>query len=176
MASDTALLLIDVQVGLVEECQVGDELLGRLAGLVGKARAAGTPVVFVQHEEDFPTMRHGASGWQVHPAVAPLPGEATVRKATPDSFHATTLRRELDARGIGHLVVAGMQSDCCVDATCRRAIDEGYAVTLVADGHTTADGETGTAAAISAHHNDALGRLAVGDRRVTLKQAAEVAF
>ena len=156
MSTTTALLVIDVQVGLIagpDPVYQADVMLERIAGLIAGARAAGTPVIYVQDKDvggvDTPE-------WQIHPAVAPALGELAIRKAWSDPFYETTLGAELQARGIGQLVIVGMKTDFCVTMTSFRAVALGYDVTLVADAHTTTDGNLLTAAQTIAYHNDLL--------------------
>jgi nicotinamidase-related amidase len=99
-----------------------------------------------------------------------------VGKATPDSFHETRLQAELEARGIVKLVIAGIQTECCVDTTCRRAASLGYQTTLVRDAHSTWDSRTLSAAQIIAHHNALLDGFDAGPHAVTVKPADEVIF
>ncbi|HEX5504658.1 MAG TPA: cysteine hydrolase family protein [Thermomicrobiales bacterium] len=172
MAGDTALLVIDMQVGNVANAHQKDALVARLAELIAQARAAGTPVVFVQHEDDW--MRPGVSEWQFLPALTPAEGELVIHKRASDAFYETPLREELAARGIRRLVVTGVQTELCVDATCRRAASEGFDVTLVADGHTTEDSATLPAARIIAHHNLALGQLAHPDHPIAVRPRADI--
>ena len=175
MSNDTALLVIDVQNGMFAEddpVYQGSELLATIGDLLAKARAAQAPVIYVQHNggPGYP-LEPGSAGWPIHPAIAPADGEPVVGKATPDSFHETTLQVELAARGIAKLVVAGIQTECCVDTTCRRASSLGYQTTLVRDAHSTWDSRTLSAAQIIAHHNEALDGWFV-----TPKPASEIAF
>jgi nicotinamidase-related amidase len=175
MSNDTALLVIDVQKGMFAEddpVYQGAGLLATIGDLLAKARSAEVPVIYVQHNggPGHP-LEPGSEGWPIHPAIAPAAGEPVVGKATPDSFHETTLQAELDARGITKLVVAGIQTECCVDTTCRRASSLGYETTLVKDAHSTWDSRTLSAAQIIAHHNDALDGWFV-----TPKPASEIAF
>jgi nicotinamidase-related amidase len=178
----TALLVIDVQVGLIagdNPVYQANTVLERIAGLIGNARAAGTPVIYVQDKDvggvDTPE-------WQIHPAVAPAPGELAVRKAWSDSFYETTLVEDLQARGITHLVIVGLKTDYCVTMTSLRAVALGYDVTLVADAHTTTDGSMLTAAQTIAYHNDFLwgfgaeDGFGAGKHWVTVKPSSEIAF
>jgi nicotinamidase-related amidase len=123
---NTALLVIDVQVEVItgETPSYDHEgVLRRIGGLLERARSAGTPVIFVQHEEaGYPPMNVGAGGWQIHPAVAPLAEEPRVRKRACDSFYDTTLEAELNARGVGKLVVCGCDTDYCINTTVRSAV------------------------------------------------------
>ena len=175
MNSDTALLVIDVQNGMFAEddpVYQGAELLAKIGDLLAKARAADVPVIYIRHNggSGHP-LEPGSTGWPIHAAIGPADGEPVIEKATPDSFHETTLQAELEARGIVKLVVAGIQTECCVDTTCRRASSLGYQTTLVRDAHSTWDSRTLSAAQIIAHHNDALNGWFV-----TPKPASEIAF
>ena len=176
---NTALLVVDVQVAVIAgeaEHHDAEGILGRIAGLLDKARAAGRPVIYVQHEsEGYPPMKVGADGWQVHPAVTPLPGEPRVRKRACDSFYKTSLESELKERGIRSLVVCGCDTDYCVDTTVRSALSHGCDVTLVGDAHTTSDSDVLTAAQIIAHVNSTLNGLPI-DRESRVVPAAEVTF
>lgn len=162
MRNNTALLVIDVQVGMFEgpEGPVYDaeRVLEKIAGLIHGAREAGTPVIYVQHSEDSGgILERGTPLWEIHPDIAPLPDETIVEKRTPDSFHDTTLQRELNSRELNRLVLTGAQTECCVDATCRRAFSPGYDVILVEDAHNTWDTEHVSAEQLIAHHNQVLG-------------------
>jgi nicotinamidase-related amidase len=101
-----------------------------------------------------------------------LPEDLRVRKTTPDSFNLTELHALLQARGITHLVICGLQSDFCVDSTVRRALALGYEVILAADAHSTVDNGVLSAAQIIAHHNTTLSNItSFGPRaRVTLAE------
>jgi nicotinamidase-related amidase len=99
-------------------------------------RSAGEPVLHLQHvwdAEDATFMRPGTDGVEIHPDVAPAGGEPVIEKASPNGFVGTGLADELRSRGIDELVVAGMMSSMCVDATVRAAADAGFAVTVVHD-------------------------------------------
>jgi hypothetical protein len=132
MSADTALLIIDVQMGLFDDADTRDRaVLERIATLLERARATRTPVIFVQHDggPGHP-LEAGTPGWRIHPAVTPLDEEPIVRKRASDSFYKTRLQHALDARGIMRLVVVGAMTEYCVDTTCRRALSQGYDVTI----------------------------------------------
>ena len=184
MIRDTALVVVDVQVGMFTASPPvfrGVQILAAIGQLLERARAASAPVIYVQHdgtEPDHP-LRPGGPGWPIHPQIAPLPGDPVVRKRFSDSFQETELAHVLKTRGIKRLVLAGIQTDYCVDTTCRRAFSLGYGVTLAADAHTTWDGaafwkESGdsiSASQIIAHHNRVL-----GDGFARVLAAAEIRF
>ena len=130
-----ALLVIDVQNGVVENSWRKDEVIANCAKMVDHARATNVPVIWIQHQaEDLPRDSHE---WQLVPELVPVEGEAHVYKEYSDSFADTNLGTILDDLGIGHLVIAGAQTNACVRATTYRAAGEGYDVTLVGDAHTT---------------------------------------
>ena len=182
MHTTTALLVIDVQVGLIEGSDPvyqSDRILERIAGLIGAARAAGRPVIYVQ-DKDVGGV--GTPEWQIHPAVTPAAGELVVRKAWSDSFRETELGDELGRRGITQLVIAGMKTNFCVDMTSRRAIALGYDVTLAADAHTTTDNDVLTAEQTIAYHNALLDEFGAedgfgdGKHWIIVKPSSQIAF
>lgn len=163
MQNNTALLVIDVQAGTFEGPDGpgydGDRLLERMGSLIRGGRESGKPVIYLQHCEDSgEILQPDTHEWRLHPAMAPLDGELVIEKRTPDSFHETTLQRELDSREINRLVLTGMQTEYCVNMTCRRAFSLGYDVVLVKDApHGAWYTEHLSAAQIIAHHNEVLG-------------------
>jgi nicotinamidase-related amidase len=168
-------MIIDVQLGMFDESDpvyAGGELLTTLTALIAQARSAGLPIIFVQHDgEGNHPLRPDKPGWALHPALRPAPADLLIRKRHPDAFQGTALQQELQARGIKNLIIAGIQTEFCVDATCRRAYSLDYAVTLVQDGHSTWNAGQLTAPQIIAHHN-----LTLGGWFVTLKAAQDILF
>ena len=173
----TALLIIDVQSDLCtgdNACFDIDNVLQRINGMSRAARAADVPVVLVQHEDD--DLQYGSAGWQLETRLLTDSADLTVRKTTPDSFLRTGLAELLQARGVDHLVICGLQTDYCVDTTTRRALALGYAVTLAGDAHSTVDNAALSAAQIIAHHNAVLGRISSFGPRAKVIPATDVPF
>ena len=133
----TALVVIDVQNGVVGAAHDRDKVVATIAGLVGKARESGTPVVWVQHSDN--DMPIDSESWQWVPELAPAEGEALVHKKYGDSFEATDLESVLAAGGVGRLFVSGAQTDACIRSTLHGAFTRGYDTVLVSDAHTTED-------------------------------------
>ncbi|MFN8077062.1 MAG: cysteine hydrolase family protein [Kineosporiaceae bacterium] len=133
----TALLVIDVQNGVVASAARRDEVVATIAGLVQRARGEGVPVVWVQHSAD--DLPQGSPEWQYVPELVPAEGEPVVHKRYGDSFEATDLEERLAERAVGHLVVSGAQTDACIRSTLHGGLVRGYDVTLVTDAHTTED-------------------------------------
>jgi nicotinamidase-related amidase len=134
---NTALLVIDVQNGVVGEAYDRDAVVANIATLVDKARAADVDVVWVQHNDD--DLAKGSESWQYVPELVRQDSEVLIQKAYGDSFEETELESVLAARGIGRLIVSGAQTDACIRSTLHGAIVRGYDATLVADAHTTED-------------------------------------
>ncbi|MGH2507925.1 MAG: cysteine hydrolase family protein [Ktedonobacteraceae bacterium] len=175
--ADTALVIIDVQVGLMKEAYRRDEVLDTIQQLSEQARGSGIPVVYVQHDgPKGDELEAGKPTWYIHPAIAPHEGEVVVHKRASDAFHVTRLQEELAARGIKHLIVMGGQTDWCVNATVCRAIYVGYDVTLVSDAHTTYDCETLTAPQVIAFYNELLDGYTVDGHTICVKPSSEIHF
>jgi nicotinamidase-related amidase len=175
----TALLIIDVQHALCtgEEAAFDIErVIERINAVTARARAAGAPVILIQHEEDSGLLQFDTKGWQLAAGLAVLPEDFRVRKTTPDSFHQTTLDGLLKELGITRLVICGLQSDFCVDTTVRRALGLGYDVVLIKDAHSTVDNGVLSAAQITAHHNATLASMTSFAPRIAVIPAAEVLF
>ncbi|WP_410628282.1 cysteine hydrolase family protein [Amycolatopsis sp. cmx-8-4] len=134
---NTALLVVDVQNGVMREAHDREAVVANIAALVDKARSAGVDVVWVQHTSD--ELPRDSETWQYIPELVRRDAEPLVHKMYGDSFEATDLEAVLASRGIGRLVVAGAQTDACIRSTLHGAIVRGYDATLVADAHTTED-------------------------------------
>jgi nicotinamidase-related amidase len=177
--TQTTLLIVDAQVGLVElmPAQVQGSVLPRIRTLIAKARASAIPVIYIQHDgsKGHPLETH-TKGWEIYLLLKPVNGDPVIRKRESDSFFGTRLQRELEKRGITHLIITGGMTEYCVDTTCRRAASLGYDVTLVGDAHFTRDNEVLTAAKIIAHHNFVLDGFGAGGHTVRVKPADEIVF
>ncbi len=134
---NTALLVIDVQNGVVGNAHQRDEVVGNIRDVVEKARAADVPVIWVQHSSDNLPM--GSDEWQYVDELQQTESEPVVHKRYGDSFEDTELESELAVRRVGRLVVTGAQTDECVRSTLHGAITRGYDTILVGDAHTTED-------------------------------------
>ena len=172
----SALLIIDVQNAIVDGAYRAEAMLDVLGALATKARQAEAPVVYLQHNSaSYPPMAKGAPGWEIHPAVAPLAGDLVIHKTASDGFCQTDLQDQLDRLGVTRLMVGGLQTEFCVDATCRAALSRGFEVTLAADGHSTGDAVTPAKTTI-AHHNYVLANLAHPDRNIRVQPGEEIGF
>lgn len=135
---NVALVVIDVQRGVVDGAHQRDEVVGNISTLVHKARAEDVPVIWVQHSSDE-ELPQGSEQWQYVDELQRDESEPVVHKRYGDSFEDTDLESQLAARGIGRLVVTGAQTDACVRSTLHGAFTRGYDAILVGDAHTTED-------------------------------------
>jgi nicotinamidase-related amidase len=133
----TALLVVDVQNGVVEGTPQRDTVVANVGSLVEKARQEEIPVVWVQHNDDG--LARGTDEWQIVPELRPGETEPLVEKSYGDSFEDTTLETILSGLGVGRLLVVGAQTDACIRSTLHGALARGYDATLVSDAHTTED-------------------------------------
>lgn len=140
---NTALLVIDMQNGVVDGGYNRERVIANIGALVDRARGAGVPVIWVQHtDEDLPV---GSSDWEYVSELTRGESEALVQKEYGDAFENTELEELLAAAGVGQLIVTGAQTDVCVRSTLHGAIARGYDATLVRDAHTTVDLSSGGA-------------------------------
>ena len=134
---NTALLVVDVQNGVVEGAHERDAVVANVVSLVEKARREEVPVVWVQHSSE--QLAEGSDAWRIVPELAPGDAEPLVEKRYGDSFEDTRLETVLSGLGVGRLVVVGAQTDACVRSTLHGALVRGYDAALVSDAHTTED-------------------------------------
>ena len=169
-----ALMVIDVQRGMFGTIAPyhGEAVVSRIAALIAQARAAGVPVFYIQHDggpgDEFD--RNGP-GFAFVEAIAPQTGDSVTVKRRNSGFYQTDLDTKLHAAGVDTLVVCGMQTEYCVDATVRSAFERGYRVIVAADAHATFDSELLPAATIIAHTQHVW-----NGRYARLKPSHEIAF
>jgi nicotinamidase-related amidase len=135
---NTALVVIDVQKGVVANAHQRDDVIGNISTLVDKARSEDVPVIWVQHNSDD-DLPQGSDQWQYVDELQRADSEPLVHKRYGDAFEDTDLESQLAALGVGRLVVAGAQTDECIRSTIHGAFTRGYDAILVGDAHTTED-------------------------------------
>ncbi|VVO51386.1 cysteine hydrolase family protein [Pseudomonas fluorescens] len=173
----TALLIIDVQQALCageEECFEINRVIENINHMSIRARIAGVPVVFIQHEEVNGPLVHGTAGWQLAKGLETEPEDIRVRKTTPDSFYQTHLGNLLPKEDYERLIICGLQTDNCINATVRQALKLGYDVVLAADAHSTVDNGNLSAEDIIAEHNKDLAHLTGSVARIDVMPAGQI--
>jgi nicotinamidase-related amidase len=134
---NAALLVVDAQIGVVEEAHERDAFVANIGSLVEKARREDVPVVWIQDSGDG--LPRGSDEWRIVPELSPDDAEPLVEKSYGDSFEETILESVLSDLGVGRLIVVGAETDACVRSTLHGAFVRGYDTTLVSDAHTTGD-------------------------------------
>lgn len=173
----TALLIIDVQQALCSgeyECFDIQRVFQNINGLSANARGIGIPVILVQHEAEDDLLQHGSKGWQLADGLETSPQDLRVRKTTRDSFYQTPLQNMLQERGADRLIICGLQTDYCVNATVRQALTLGYDVVLASDAHSTVDNGNLSAEDIIAEHNTDLAHLTGPVARIDVLPTAKI--
>jgi nicotinamidase-related amidase len=145
MNNNQALLVIDAQINMFNEdfsVYQANQLTKRLQHLVKQARLKGVPVIWIRNnggkgDPDEP----GTYGWKIHPSLRPNRDEVVIDKYEPSAFKDTILLSILKQNRITDLIIAGMQTEICINSTVRQAVEFGFNVIVVEDGHSTFDSE-----------------------------------
>ncbi|WP_285114073.1 isochorismatase family protein [Leifsonia sp. fls2-241-R2A-40a] len=173
----TALLVIDVQNGVIGGAHRRDEVVAAIRSLVDRARDEDVPVVWIQHSDE--NLTPGSEEWEYVPELTRSDTEALVPKSYADAFEDSTLESVLADAGVGRIVVTGSQTDECIRSTIHGGVVRGYDVTLVGDAHTTEDlTEWGAPPPdlVIAHTNLYWSNHRAPGRTAEVVDAAEVAF
>lgn len=173
------LVVVDVQVGVMNETWDSARVIQNVARAVERARAQGVPVIWVQHADE--ELVYGSPSWQWAPELTPAEGEPRIHKHFNSSFEQTDLEDQLARFGATHIVLAGAATNWCIRATAYGALDRGYDLTLVQDAHTTGTMELDSGVRIEAAHiveelNLAMTWLSYPGRKNGVATAAEVDF
>ena len=171
------LILVDLQRGMFDGSRIppvasAAKVQSSVRHLIEKAREAKVPIIYVRHGGTVGhPLAEGTEGAEGQLGLESRPDDPIIVKRTPDSFHETPLLQVLRDRSVGYPAIAGLQTEYCIDTTCRRAFSLGLKVTLATDGHSTWDTDILAADQIIAHHNETLGNLFVA-----LGTVAEIQF
>lgn len=163
-----ALLVIDMQIMPFIWKNYGgkpvfqeETLISTIKSLITRAHKADNPVFYIMYTETGESHRaEGQPLWQVIPELQPEKNDLIVIKYHADSFMRTNLEDSIRQQGINNLVLCGVQTEFCVDTTCKSAFSHGFDVELASDGHSTYDSDLLTANQIIAHHNSILTQFA----------------
>lgn len=173
------LLVVDVQVGVMNEAWDAPRVVKNVARAVERARAQAVPVIWVQHADE--ELVHGSPQWQWVPELVPAEGEVRVHKKFNSSFEQTALEEQLAGLGATHLVLAGAATNWCIRATAYAALERGYDLTLIKDAHTTGtmeleDGTRIEASGVVQDLNIAMTWLSYPGRKNGTAKAEEIDF
>ncbi|WP_430787462.1 cysteine hydrolase family protein [Virgibacillus flavescens] len=156
----SVLLIIDVQKGMFTmdtSVSKGNLLLENITRMITFAREHNLPLIYIQHNGPANSpLEKNTPGWEIHEVIKPQNGDIVIEKHTPDSFYETDLKNILNNMEVNHLIVTGIQTEACIDSTCRSGFSLNYDVTLAIDCHSTFDKEEISARQIINHHNEVL--------------------
>lgn len=158
-----ALLIIDMQEGFFADANEPvyreKELVNNVNQLIDSFRNRNRPIIFIRHtEDDGEELKEGSRAWKVYHKLRHKRDDYFVNKETPDSFYRTELASILQENKIDTLYITGLQTDYCIDTTCRSAFAKNYHTILVHDGHSTYDNDSMKAEAIIQYHHKIIGR------------------
>ena len=176
--TQSALVVIDVQNGVVKNAFSRDAIIDHMNDVVEKARAHNVPVIWIQHSDEELVI--DSPEWQIVPELVPLIGEKVVRKLFRDSFVETGLGEILNDLNVAHLYICGAQTNNCVRHTSHGALERGYDITLVSDAHTTSGyewrGHVIDAEAVINEQNDNFSFFALPGRKASVVESALITF
>jgi nicotinamidase-related amidase len=176
----SALLIVDAQVGVMSSVWESRRIIGNIETLVGKARAAGVPVIWVQHSDDD-ELKHGSANWKLLPNFIPTSAEPIIHKKYNSSFADTDLDQRLKVFGASRLVLAGALTNWCIRSTAYAALERGYTVALASDAHSTEslrlpDGRSVPAESIVAELNAVFTWVSVPNVRTEVQPTKDLGF
>jgi nicotinamidase-related amidase len=139
-----ALLVIDVQTALVKEHPYHEEvLISSLVKLISNCRNKDIEVIYVQHNGDSEDeLAPGSDGWQIYDKIKPMDSEKVFNKNYNSAFKNTGLKNYLEQKGITELIVTGMQTEYCIDTSCKVAFEYGFHLIIPEDAVSTFDRAT----------------------------------
>lgn len=174
------LMVVDVQVGVVRDAWELPRVIQNVSRAVERARAAGVPVIWVQHSSDD-ELAYGSPAWQWVPELVPADGDVRIHKRFESAFEQTALEDALARLGASHIALAGAATNWCIRATAYAALERGYDLTLIKDAHTTSsmaldDGSTIAAAGVVQELNIAMTWLSYPGRTNGTAKAETINF
>lgn len=177
--SKSALVVVDARVGPLGSVWESERITGNIEGLVRRARADGVPIVWMQHSDD--ELKYGSAPWQLVPQFVPASSEVVIHKKFNSSFAGTDLDQRLTALCVSRMVLAGALTNWCICATAYAALDRGFDLTLVSDGHSTEPvelegGKAIPAESITTELNTVIRWISYPNVSVSVTKAADVSF
>jgi nicotinamidase-related amidase len=176
---ETALLVVDAQVGVLASVWESNRLIANIEALVGKARNAGAPILWVQHADR--ELKYGSDTWKLAPPCVPLSTEPVIHKQYNSSFAKTDLDQRLRDLGVERIVLAGAATNWCIRSTAYSAMDRGYDLVIASDAHSTENlaadnGKAVSAQDIVAEFNAVMRWISAPDVRIEIEATQDISF
>ena len=152
---NTALLVVDVQTGLIMEKPFAmEEVIRNIKSLIEKSRENHVEVIYIQHNGKIgDELEPHSKGWEIYEELKPNDNETIIGKNYNSAFKGTRLKEYLDSKGITQLIITGMQTDYCIDATCKVAFEYGFEVFIPEKTNTTFNNGNISAKDLYEHYN-----------------------
>ncbi len=140
---NAVLLVVDVQTCLIKEHPFNElHVLANIQKLLGAAREHGLEVIYVRHEdEEGGALERGSEGWEIYSDIAPVAGEKIFDKRFNSAFLKTGLKEYLIDKKVDTIILVGLQTEYCIDATCKAAFEHGLRILIPEETNTTFDNE-----------------------------------
>ena len=141
--SKMGLLVVDVQEGLVTENPFNKEsTINNIESLIKECRTKNVEVIYVRHDGGKgDELESGSEGWQIYNQIAPKEGEKIIEKQYNSAFKNTELKEYLNEKNIDTIILVGMQTEYCIDTTCKVAFEHGFTLIIPEETNTTFDNE-----------------------------------
>lgn len=140
---NSALLVVDVQTALIKEHPFNEEkVIENIKRLISIARDSNIEVLYVRHDDGIgEELEYGTDGWQIYHEIAPNKNEKVFEKKYNSAFYKTGLKEYLESKKIDIIILMGLQTEYCIDATLKSAFDNGFNVIIPEQTNTTFDNE-----------------------------------
>ncbi|MDQ0088557.1 nicotinamidase-related amidase [Paenibacillus anaericanus] len=138
---NTALLVVDVQNALVQAQPFEiEKVISNIKRLITTCREHSVEVVYIQHNDEIgDELEPNTEAWEIHSEISPNANETVINKHFNSSFKDTNLKNYLDSKGIDQLIITGLQTEYCIDTTCKVAFEYGYKLIIPEKTNTTFD-------------------------------------
>ncbi|WP_407314493.1 cysteine hydrolase family protein [Desulfosporosinus sp. SB140] len=141
--SNMVLLVVDVQNALIDAHPYNEQrVIGNIRNLILTARDNQREVLFVRHDDGKGTeLENGTYGWQFYDKISPNSNELIFEKHYNSAFRRTGLNEYLDKKNVDTIILVGLQTEYCIDATCKSAFDHDYKIIIPEETNTTFDND-----------------------------------
>lgn len=153
---NTIVLIVDMQTGLVNgHPYIERKVIENIKNLVEDCRNVGTEIVYVRHDDGPGEELHpGNLAFEIYEELAPKSGDRIFVKHYNSAFYQTGLKEYLEEKQVKNIILVGMQTEYCIDATCKAAFEHGFQVFIPKETNTTFDNEFMSAQKSVEYYND----------------------
>ena len=137
------LLVVDAQELITtDKLYMADRFIANVKQLIGEARANGVEVIYVRHDDgEGCELTKGKAGYEIYSGFAPAKGEKISDKRVNSPFRDTGLLEYLHSKGENDIIITGLQTDYCIDASVKCGFEHGFRVIVPNFANSTFDNE-----------------------------------